>query len=135
MCKRNTFAAVFLPVVIFVLPSFRKRTFFLKTMAGFPKFRELCPPAMLYFVVSMFVMAWVFFQNLGHDQSQYTMGYVGFRVPNIYLMMAFKVLMILFWTYVLNLICRDGHQMLSWFMVMLPFLMALIFTVLVQYNQ
>jgi uncharacterized membrane protein len=31
------------------------------------------------------------------------------------------MVIILFWTWVLNLMCKDGHSEVAWFLVLLPF--------------
>jgi len=42
-----------------------------------------------------------------------------------------KVLYILFWTWVLNLMCKGGYKNVAWFLVLLPF--VLFFVVLGLY--
>jgi hypothetical protein len=34
-----------------------------------------------------------------------------------------KVIGILFWTWILNLMCKDGHKEIAWFLVLLPFVL------------
>lgn len=104
-------------------------------MAPFPKsLRELCTPAALYFVVSMVALVIVIWQNLGHSNS-YHVGGFSCRVPSTFLVIVFKLISILFWTYVLNLICKDGHVGLSWFLVLLPWVLLLILAVLLMMNM
>lgn len=50
------------------------------------------------------------------------MGYFTCRVTNTLIVLLFNLIYILFWTYVLNLICKDGYTNLSWFIVLLPFI-------------
>ena len=95
-------------------------------MAPFPKtLKELCTPAMLYFVISMIALVIVLFQNLGNNNS-YHVGSFSCRVPNTAAVFIVKLIYVLFWTYVLNLICKDGHVGISWLLVLLPWLLLFV---------
>jgi len=95
-------------------------------MAAFPKsLKELCTPAMLYFVISMIALVIVLFQNLGNNNS-YHVGSFSCRVPNTAAVFIVKLIYVLFWTYVLNLICKDGHVGISWLLVLLPWLLLFV---------
>lgn len=104
-------------------------------MASLPKtLKELCTPAMLYFVISMFALVIILFQNLGNNNS-YHVGSFSCRVPNTIIVFIVKFIYILFWTYVLNLICKDGHIGLSWLLVLLPWLLLFVFIGLLMINM
>jgi hypothetical protein len=93
---------------------------------AFPtSFKELCTPAAFYFVVSIIGLILVMFQNLGND-GIYSLGSYSTRVPSTVLVFIFKFIYVLFWTYILNLICKDGHKEISWFLVLLPFLLLFV---------
>jgi hypothetical protein len=101
---------------------------------AFPKsIKELCMPAMVYFVLSILTILIVFIQNLGNT-NRYKIGNYSCRVTNTTLLFIVKIIYVLFWTYVLNLICKDGHRELSWILLFLPFfvfmLLVLIFMLL-----
>jgi hypothetical protein len=101
---------------------------------AFPKsIKELCTPAALYFVLSMVTIVIVFIQNLGNT-NRYRIGNYSCRVTSTTLLFIVKIIYVLFWTYVLNLICKDGHRELSWILLFLPFfvfmLLVLIFMLL-----
>jgi hypothetical protein len=92
----------------------------------FPKsIKELCSPAALYFIISMLALVIVLFQNLGNSNS-YTVGSFSCRVPSTVLIFIIKLIYILFWTWILNLICKDGHTAISWLLVLLPWIMLLV---------
>ena len=104
-------------------------------MAALPKsLKELCTPAMLYFVISMFALIMILFQNLGNNNS-YHVGSFSCRVPNTMIVFVVKFIYILFWTYVLNLICKDGHVGLSWLLVLLPWILLFVFIGLLMINM
>lgn len=104
-------------------------------MARFPRtLRELCTPAALYFVISMLALLLVMYQNLGHVDS-YHVGNFSCRVPNTMLIFAVKLVYIVFWTYVLNIICKDGHVGISWVLVLLPWLLLFVIMGLLMLNM
>lgn len=45
------------------------------------------------------------------------------RVRSIPVVFVMKIIYILFWTYILNLMCKDGHREISWFLVLIPFIL------------
>lgn len=104
-------------------------------MAPFPKtLKELCTPAMIYFVISFIALAMVLLQNLG-NQNSYTVGSFSCRVPNTALVFIVKLIYILFWTWVLNLICKDGHTGISWLLVLLPWILLFVMMGLLMINM
>lgn len=104
-------------------------------MAKFPTtLKELCTPAALYFVISIIALVIAVFQNLGNTNS-YNMGSFSCRVPNTFLMFVIQFVYIIFWTYVLNLICRDGHVGISWLLVLLPWILLFVIMGLIMLNM
>jgi hypothetical protein len=95
-------------------------------MAPFPHtLKELCTPALVYFVISIIALVMVLFQNMGHNHS-YHIGNFSCRVPNTTLVFILKLVYILFWTWVLNLICKDGHTTISWLLILLPWILSFV---------
>jgi hypothetical protein len=95
-------------------------------MAPFPKsLKDLCRPASIYFVISMLAVVIVLLQNLGNNNI-YNVGCYSCNVSSTFIIFIFKVVYILFWTYILNLICKDGHSGLSWLLILLPFIFLFI---------
>jgi hypothetical protein len=104
-------------------------------MAPFPKsLKDLCTPSLVYFVVSIFALVMILLQNLGNTQH-YTVGSFSCRVPNTTIIFIFKFIYVLFWTYILNLICRDGHSTLSWLLVLFPFILLFLIIGIVMVNM
>ena len=102
---------------------------------AFPrKFKELCSPAAVYFVVSIVSLIIVLFQNLGNSNS-YNVGTFSCRVPSTVMIFIVKLMYILFWTWVLNLICKDGHSGISWMLVFLPWVFLLVFMGMLMINM
>ena len=103
-------------------------------MAPFPKYNQLCNPAKLYFVISIIALILILLQNLGHTNS-YHIGSFSCRVPSTILVFVIKLIYILFWTWVLNLICKDGHTGISWLLVLLPFILLFVVIGLLMINM
>lgn len=90
---------------------------------AFPKrLKELCTPAFLYFSLAMLGVVVSVFQNLGNSR-RYNLGMLSARVPSTFLVFIVKIIYILFWTWVLNLMCKDGHKGIAWFLVLIPFIL------------
>jgi hypothetical protein len=104
-------------------------------MAKFPTtLKELCNPAALYFVISILALVIVLFQNLGNTNS-YNVGNFSCRVPNTFLIFIIKFIYIVLWTYILNLICKDGHVGISWLLVLLPWILLFVMMGLLMLNM
>ena len=102
---------------------------------AFPKkVKELCAPAMLYFVISIIAFVISLIQNLGHNDS-YHVGDFSCRVPNTLLIFIVKLIYILFWTWILNLICKDGYTFISWLLILFPFILLFVIMGLIMFNK
>jgi len=97
---------------------------------AFPKnIKELCMPAKVYFVLSILSILVVVIQNLGNT-NRYNIGNYSCRVTNTALLFIVKIIYVLFWTYILNLICKDGHPILSWLLILFPFFLFILIVIL-----
>ena len=104
-------------------------------MAEFPKtLKDLCSPAFIYFIFSMIALILVLFQNLGNTNN-YNVGSFSCKVPNTAIIFIIKLIYILFWTYILNLICKDGHKTLSWLLVLLPWILLFVIMGILMLNM
>ena len=98
---------------------------------GFPRrLKELCTPALIYFAISILGLAMVVLQNRNSDIHTLRVGQQTMHVTNVLILFLFKLLYILFWTWILNLMCRDGHSEISWLLVLVPFIIFFIGLVL-----
>jgi len=94
---------------------------------AFPKrLKDLCTPAFLYFAISIFWLLVMVIQNVNSDINTLWIGQQNIRVPNLILVFFIQIIYILFWTWILNLMCRDGHSDISWLLVLVPFLIMFI---------
>ena len=102
---------------------------------AFPKkLSEICSPARFYFFLSIIVLIVTLIQNIGNN-GKYTLGSFSIKVPSTIIVFVVKIIYILFWTWILNLICKDGHKGISWLLVLLPFILLFVMLGLVLLNN
>lgn len=71
-------------------------------------FKDLCTPAMVYFVLSMITILLALLNRMSA------------------LSIIIKLFFVLLWTWFLNYLCKKGHAGISWFLVLLPFIMIVL---------
>jgi hypothetical protein len=87
--------------------------------------KDICPPAQFYFIVSVVSLAIIGYQNIGNS-TLYCVGDYNCDVPNTGMVFLIKFLYVLFWTWLLNVICRGGASWFAWLIVLLPILLLFI---------
>ena len=93
---------------------------------AFPRsLKELCKPALLYFIISILATVVLLVQNLGNN-GIYHVGCFSCKVPSTTVIFIVKLVYILFWTWILNLMCKDGHSEISWLLVLLPLILLFV---------
>jgi hypothetical protein len=95
---------------------------------------QLCTPSYVYFIISVLSIAIAAVQNIGNN-NKYTLGMFSCRVPSCISVFIVKIVYIFFWTWVLNLMCKDGHSGIAWFLVLLPFVMLFVILGIVMMYQ
>tara|TARA_Y100000992_G_C21244127_1_gene482318 strand:- start:710 stop:1012 length:303 start_codon:yes stop_codon:yes gene_type:complete len=88
-------------------------------------FSKLCTPAKLYFVVALLLLFMLILTNMDNGNAL-CIGEYSCTVTDKVLVFVLNLLYIAFYTYVLNLICKDNWSSLAWFLVLLPFVLALL---------
>jgi H+/Cl- antiporter ClcA len=102
---------------------------------AFPdKLSQLCTPSLVYFVISVVGMVVSIFQNMG-NKTKYCLGSFACNVPSTIAVFIVKIVCILFWARDINLMCKDGHSNIAWFLVLLPFIFLFIIFALVSMYQ
>jgi uncharacterized membrane protein YdjX (TVP38/TMEM64 family) len=102
---------------------------------AFPnKLSQLCTPSYVYFIISVLAIAVSAFQNMG-NKNKYNLGMFSCRVPSCISVFIGKIIYIFFWTWILNLMCKDGHSGIAWFLVLLPFILLFVILGLVMSYQ
>jgi hypothetical protein len=85
-------------------------------------FRHLCKPAMVYLAISVVALVVIAYQNIGLN-NMYCMGSYSCYVPSTAAVIFGEGIYILFWTWILHLMCRTGYASISWFLVVVPLLL------------
>ena len=98
------------------------------------KIQKLCTPAYVYLVISVFGMVFMMFQNAGNTDT-YCVGDFECNVPNTAAVFLGKAVFIAFWTFVLNALCDAGYKKVSWFIVLIPFILMAIFIGMLLLNS
>tara|TARA_Y100000992_G_scaffold70981_1_gene44545 strand:- start:4589 stop:4918 length:330 start_codon:yes stop_codon:yes gene_type:complete len=87
--------------------------------------KKLCTPAFIYFAISIFSFLVMIIQNFGNTNS-YCVGPYECYVSNTSGVFLVKFLYILFFTWLLNVFCKAGYSSVSWFLVLLPFILMFV---------
>jgi hypothetical protein len=87
--------------------------------------RKLCTPSYIYLVVSAIALVVMLYQNIG-NVDKYCLGSYTCTVSSTALIFIIKAIYILFWTWVLNLICRAGAPGVAWFVLLLPMILMFV---------
>ena len=89
------------------------------------RIQALCNPAMYYLVISGISFLFILFQNL-NNPNEYCVGNMKCKTENKGVVFIGKVLYILFWTWLLDLMCKGGYTNVAWFILFLPFILFFI---------
>jgi hypothetical protein len=91
----------------------------------------LCTPAYVYLVISVIALLVMFLQNFG-NRGVYCLGSYTCDNVDVTVIFIVKILYVLLWTWILNLICGAGAEGFAWFLVLLPFLLFFILIAMVM---
>jgi hypothetical protein len=69
---------------------------------------------------------------MGRD-NLYCLGVFGCSAHNSFYILSFQALYILFWTWLLDIICKNGGEPFSWLLVLLPFILFFILVALMLF--
>ena len=84
--------------------------------------QELCTPAAIYFLISIVTLFVIALQNMGNT-NKYCVGTYACDVPSTMLVYAIEIIYVLFFTWVLHLICKAGYTSISWVLLLLPYIL------------
>ena len=96
--------------------------------------KKLCLPSYIYLVISAISMVVLVFQNYTNTNT-FCVGDFECDVPNTLSVLIIEGVYILFWTFILDVLCKAGYERMSWFLVLLPFLLFFIVIGLLMLNQ
>ena len=91
-------------------------------------FKQLCMPATIYLVLSLFAMAMLIIQNFNNSHTL-CVGNFSCPMANTTMFYLINILYVLFWTWILQLICKAGWKSVSWVLLLFPFIIAFLFVI------
>lgn len=92
---------------------------------------KMCTPATLYFGISLIFLVFMGVSNL-EDTERLCLGDYSCYVGNNALVFILNAIYIVFWTFILDLLCKNGYANLSWFILLLPFILSIILFLLLM---
>ena len=96
--------------------------------------RKLCTPSFIYFAISLFALVIIGLQNLSTDDNSLCVGNYECTVGNKLLVFVLNGIYILFWTFILDLMCKAGYSELSWIIILIPILLFFLFLGIIVYQ-
>ena len=103
-------------------------------MAKFPRSKfdlmHLCTPATIYFIISLLGLIILGVSNLGNE-DRLCIGNYSCNVGSNTVIFVLNAVYILFWTFLLDLMCKNGYKAISWFVLLLPFILSFLFLAMV----
>jgi len=86
---------------------------------------NMCTPATIYFILSLIGVILIGFGNL-NNTDKICVGSYNCYVGNSITIFILNAVYILFWTFILDLMCKSGYSNLSWLVLLLPFIVMFI---------
>lgn len=125
VCKSSDKYVYSFIIIIFIIIEYLSlfctvNIYFVKIMLKF--IDKLCTPAYVYLVISSITILMMIIQNVGNTHS-YCLGNASCNGVSTLLVFTIKIIYVIFWTWVLDLICGAGWEPISWVLVLLPFLL------------
>tara|TARA_E500000178_G_scaffold305130_1_gene316376 strand:- start:328 stop:693 length:366 start_codon:yes stop_codon:yes gene_type:complete len=87
--------------------------------------KDYCTPSLIYLGISLIVLFSIIVQNIfSSDNTDLCIGIYKCTFSHKLMVLVLKIFYIIFWTWLLNYLCKKGYKMLSWFILLIPFLLA-----------
>lgn len=102
----------------------------IKTRTSFD-LKNMCTPATIYFVVSLVLLILLGIGNMD-TPDRLCIGEYNCYVGNNTVIFILNAIYILFWTFILDLMCKNGYSSISWFVLLLPFILSFLFLAMVM---
>jgi hypothetical protein len=95
---------------------------------------NLCDPAFYYLLISFTIIIVIALQNFGQGFN-YCVGVQSCPSNNVIGFFIVKIVYIFVWTWLLNLLCKNGYEPISWILVLIPIVLMFVFMALYVLNQ
>lgn len=90
--------------------------------------KNLCTPAYVYLIISTIAISIIAIQNLMNNDT-YCLGNYTCRNTDPVFIFIFKIMWVIFWTWLLNMICSRGGETgknIAWVLVLIPYVILFI---------
>lgn len=90
---------------------------------------KLCNPSKYYLIISLLILMIIAF----HEQYNFSIICINDNCnkKNTKWIIPIKILYILFWTFILNVLCMYGYESISWILLLFPYVLFFIFYLMV----
>ena len=89
--------------------------------------RGLCEPSYIYLILSCVSLVAMIIQNvINHKKNKYCVGIFECTVKSVIPIFLLKIVYIIFWTFILDLLCKNGYTNLSWLIILFPYILFFI---------
>ena len=95
---------------------------------------KLCTPAFVYLLVSSISLIILMFQNADNTDTL-CVGNLICDVDSTPALFLLNFSYIIFWTFILDSVCKAGHKQISWLLVLLPYLLSIVLLGLFMMNR
>ena len=96
--------------------------------------RNLCTPSYVYLVISSIALIVMLYQNIGNVNT-YCLGSYSCNVSSTALIFIIKAVYILFWTWILNLMCKANATSIAWLVLLLPVIIMFVLLAAMMVND
>jgi hypothetical protein len=96
--------------------------------------RNLCTPSYVYLVISSIALIVMLYQNIGNVDT-YCLGSYSCNVSSTALIFIIKAVYILFWTWILNLMCKANATSIAWLVLLLPVIIMFVLLAAMMVND
>ena len=83
----------------------------------------LCTPAFIYLTLSLIALIIIMVKNLNGRDNELCLGEYNCNVTTKFGMMMMNLIYVIFWTFILDLLCKNGYKTLSWFILLFPIIL------------
>lgn len=91
----------------------------------------LCIPSLVYLIISFIFISLIYYQNR-YFPNVYCVGN-GCQTENLISIYTLKILFVIFWAWILNILCAAGFSVVSWLVIWIPFIVYIIWLVFYMY--
>ena len=93
--------------------------------------QNMCTPATIYFVISVVALVILGLYNL-NTPDQLCIGEYNCYVGNNTVVFILNAVYIIFWKFILDLMCKNGYSDLSWLIILLPIILTFVFYAMIM---